>query len=420
MRVLFVSAEMPFPPHKGQRMRNWAILRALAAEGHEVTLIAFAEAEELMADQSTLRKLCPVVDLVPSPSNNHRGFLRYLARLRSLGSRLPHGPWRFRSPALVACVRRHMERQAFDVVIWDEVYNLENLQEPLPVPVLLNHHDVMQVVWRRYLEVEPNPIKRAYAWTEYCKLLRWEGQACSRVAGVLACSEVDREVLKQICPQVPVAVVPNVVDTSSYVPVSKDDGSTILFVGGMDWYPNQDAVAFFGKNIFPLIRELAPAARFVVAGRGPSPEFRAGFAGIPGIEFTGRVQDIRSVIASAAVCVVPVRIGSGVRWKILEAAAMEKPIVSTRIGAEGLDFADGEEILLADRAEEFTARVVSLLRNESQRAAFGRAARLRVEQQYSFSVLRCALREALQMYTREALQARVETPLGLSAGSVKT
>ncbi len=323
MRVLFVSAEMPFPPHKGQRMRNWAILRALAAEGHEVTLIAFAEAEELMADQSTLRKLCPVVDLVPSPSNNHRGFLRYLARLRSLGSRLPHGPWRFRSPALVACVRRHMERQAFDVVIWDEVYNLENLQEPLPVPVLLNHHDVMQVVWRRYLEVEPNPIKRAYAWTEYCKLLRWEGQACSRVAGVLACSEVDREVLKQICPQVPVAVVPNVVDTSSYVPVSKDDGSTILFVGGMDWYPNQDAVAFFGKNIFPLIRELAPAARFVVAGRGPSPEFRAGFAGIPGIEFTGRVQDIRSVIASAAVCVVPVRIGSGVRWKILEAAAME-------------------------------------------------------------------------------------------------
>jgi glycosyltransferase involved in cell wall biosynthesis len=162
----------------------------------------------------------------------------------------------------------------------------------------------------------------------------------------------------------------------------------------MDWYPNRDAVEFFVSAILPRLRAAVPEARFVVGGRNPSDEFRRRFAATPGIEFTGTVPDMRAEIAKAAVCVVPLRIGSGTRLKILEAAAMAKPVVSTRVGAEGLDFVDGKEIVLADEPKAFAGAVADLLRDASRRRELGQAARRRVEKCYSFPVLRTAVRAA--------------------------
>lgn len=376
-------------------MRNWALLRVLVEEGHQVVLVSFAEPQDISRSHDVLLGVCEKIELVPLPSSSAGRWKGYAGRLISLLSPLPYGAWRFRSQAIKRSVREIVGRDSFDAIVWDEVYNLVNLERDLPVPVLLNSHDLMHVIWKRYLGVEQNPLKRAYAWLEYRKLMRWEPQACSAVGSVMACSKHDSSLYRRMNPGTPVTVVTNSVDTKNYQPTPDDDGRTVLFVGGMDWFPNRDAVEFFVSAVLPELRRLTGNFQFVVAGRAPSAKLLRRFASAPEVHFTGTVPDMRAVIATAAVCIVPLRIGSGVRWKILEAGAMGKSIVSTRVGTEGLDFADGKEILLADEPYEFAQAIANLLANSGWRRAMGQAARRRVEEQYSFRSLRAAVREAL-------------------------
>jgi glycosyltransferase involved in cell wall biosynthesis len=268
----------------------------------------------------------------------------------------------------------------------------------VPVPVLLNKDDVAHVILERYLRIEPNPLRRLYGALEAWKVRRWEQAASACMTAILACSEVDRHLLQLLCPGVPIHVVPNVVDTDHYVPSDvPTDPCTVLFQGGMDWHPNRDAVTFFAREILPELRRAVPGVTFRVAGRGPSESFRRRLAHIPGVEFTGTVPDMRAEIARATVCVVPLRIGSGTRLKILEAAAMAKPIVSTTLGAEGLQFREGEEIVPSDEPIAFARVVTSLLLDRPRATAIGQAARRRVELHYSLSALCTSLREILDL-----------------------
>ena len=171
--------------------------------------------------------------------------------------------------------------------------------------------------------------------------------------------------------------------------------STIVYVGVMDWLPNCDALEYFVREIFPLIQSGIPQVRLIAAGRSPSPEFRAKFSRISGLEFTGTLPDLRPVIAKAAVSIIPLRIGTGTRLKILECGAMGKAMVSTTIGAEGLDFVPGREILIADTPREFADGVVELLRDPVRRRSLGQAARRRVAADYDLIALERSIEHSL-------------------------
>lgn len=395
MNILFALLDLPYPPDRGQRMRNWGLLRVLAEEGHAITAVCFAESSDLNRIPPELLALCRrVVPVAQAPSN--RGKWKSMSdRITGLVSTLPYGAWRFRSPEYQGEVRRILSSETFDVIIWDELYNLANFVKNPPAPVLLNTHDFVRELWQRFGSVERNPLKRAYAWIEYKKTSRWERAACAQVNAIIACSERDAGLYRDAYPSLPVTVVPNVVDTAGYEPGQTDDGQTLLFVGGMDWLPNRDAVNFFVSAIWPKILSQLPSARFVVAGSQPDREFQNYLSALPGVTCAGRVPDVRPFISQAAVCIVPLRIGSGTRMKILEAGAAGKAIISTKIGAEGLSFQDGSEICLADHPEQFAAAAVLLLKNPQRRALMGQSARNRVEQSYSYAALRRSLRDAL-------------------------
>jgi glycosyltransferase involved in cell wall biosynthesis len=395
MRILFAALALPYPPMNGHRLRTWAMVRALAEEGHEITCVSFAEVEEMNADLRPLREICRHVDLIPTPVVPGLGALEPLQRLRGLVSPMPFGAWKFRSAAFTEALARHLARRAIDAVICDGVYNMQNLPSDVSVPVLLNKDDVAHLIIRRYLALEPSAVRRLYGELEIRKVERWERVSLSRAHTVLACSDFDRTMLRQLCPQAAIFVVPNVVDTDYYLPRPGGEPATVLFQGGMDWYPNRDAVDFFASRILPILRDLAPNVRFRVAGRSPSAEFRQRFADVAGLDFTGTVADMRDEIAKATVGVVPLRIGSGTRLKILEAGAMAKAVVSTTLGAEGLDMRHGEEIVIADEPRAFAEAVALLLRDDAQRQQLGRAARLSVEKHYSLAVFQAALRAAM-------------------------
>ena len=394
MRILFVALDVPYPADRGQRMRTWAILQALNAEGHEISLVSFCPPEDMGRDGSEMARVCAHVDLVPAPVAGGARLRRQLGRLRGVLSAVPYGAWRLRSAVLQGHVRRRLREVRFDLVVWDDTYNLENLRDIAGVPVVLNNHDIVQIIWRRYLDVERQPFKRAYAANELRKLRRWEAAAYRRVNSIWAVSRHDAKLLEQMCPGIPVTVVPNAVDVHTYKVTTADDGLGVLFIGGMDWFPNRDAVEFFAGAVLPELRARVPAARFSVVGRPPDDRLRRRMEA-SGVSFLGRVDDIRPAVGAAAVSVIPLRIGSGTRLKILEAAALGKAMVSTRLGAEGLTFADGSEIALADEPAALAAAVAHLLERPAARAAMGAAARRRVEEEYSFEALRSALRKAL-------------------------
>jgi glycosyltransferase involved in cell wall biosynthesis len=384
----------PLPANNGARMRTWAVMRALAAEGHEITLATFSDPAEGNGHSAELRKVCARVACVPRALKSLSSSADYLGRLRGMFNSLPYAVLQARSDAMERCILSLVQSGCFDAVFSEETDPLVNFPKWISIPVVLDNHNVEHLILERYLQFEHNPARRSYAWLECRKTLRWQRESCRRSVMALACSEHDRTLIQRLAPKLAVTVAPNVIDAECYRPSRAEDPCAVLYQGGMDWYPNRDAVEHFGSAILPQLRASFPEVRFVVGGRSPSEQFRRRMAALPGIEFTGTLPDLRAEIARAAVCVVPLRIGSGTRMKILEAAAMAKPIVSTRLGAEGLEFANGEEILLADQPAAFAGAVADLLRDPSRRREMGQAARRKVEKCYSFPALRAALRAA--------------------------
>lgn len=390
MRFMFISIAPPIPTTNGQRLRNRSLLWALKAQGHKVTYVCFVDDPERTA-ASAVTSLCDAVYLFGLPTVHFSA----INRVKSLLSVWPYGAARLRSSELREFIRKILAERSFDAIISDDVYTLINMPSTVGLPLILNKHDLTYEIMDRFIQHEHNPLKRLYAVLERRKAFRLEQSACSTADLVLACSIRDRDVITQVCSDAKAAVVPNVIDTDDYAPTTSDDGKTVLYTGAMDWLPNRDAVEFLAFQIFPLVLRSVPHARLVVAGRGVSCNWQKKFAGLARVRFTGAVPRMQDELSRAAICVVPLRIGSGTRLKILEAGAMGKAVVSTTIGAEGLNFVPGEEILLADSPQEFAAATASLLLNANERIALGAAARRRVEREYGLSALERSLREAL-------------------------
>jgi glycosyltransferase involved in cell wall biosynthesis len=402
MHLLYISLEFVLPVNNGHRMRMWSVLEALAAEGHEVTFVSLAEEPDLSVDLQPLRQICHRVELVPHTLYRLADSANYLGRLRAFLSFGAYGTRRFVSAAMKSRIGTCLRDENPGALICDTVFAAVNLPAT-DIPLVINNPDVEHTILQRYVEFERNPIKRLYARLEARKVKQWEAKICRRATVCMACSEKDRQILAALAPETYATLVPNVVDTRSYEPSYETTSRCVLFQGGMDWFPNRDAVKFFVTQIFPLLRQDLPDVEFIAAGRNPSPEMLAEFLQVPGVKFTGTVPDMRPYLEQAAVCAVPLRIGSGTRLKILEAAAAGKAIVSTRLGAEGLDFEDGTEILLADEPQEFAAALKSLLREPARRRAIGEAARRRVREQYSYATLQDSLRRAFALLTRRQL-----------------
>lgn len=390
MKILFVAVSVPFPANIGQRVRNCSLLRAMYAEGHEVSILAFGDEKEAAIARTGLAGLCQSIEVIGTATQ-----AGYTGRFRALFSKLPYGAWRMRSEQMRDAVSERLAHEHFDLMLCDDVYVFGNLPTPFPLPVVLNKHTIVAEEVQRFVERQRNPFVSAYGWSEFRRLRSLEGSAVGKVEGVWACSERDRQILLRDNLALPVAVVPNVVDVGDYKPANGDDGETIVYVGAMDWLPNRDAVEFFVGDIMPELRRLRGDFRFVVAGREPPANFRERLERDPAVRFTGTLPDLRPEIARAAICAVPLRIGSGTRLKIIEAAAMSKPVVSTTIGAEGLTLRNGKEIVIADEPKQFARELAALLGNRPRRLEIGQAARSHISARYGIPALRQAVREAL-------------------------
>lgn len=251
MRILFLPFAFPLPVNTGYKMRTWSVLEALAAAGHGITILTFADPEEARAQEPKLQRVSEEIEVIPIKQGRLSPTANYLGRVGGLFSRRPFAVRRFISPAMRARIERQLARNCYDAVVCDSVYTAVNVPETR-VPIVLNGHNVEHVLLQRYIPLERNPVKRVYAWSEMHKLRNWERRTGRLASVAMVCSDNDRILLESLCCGLRVSVVPNIVDTATYVPCPEIDDATVLFQGAMDWFPNRDGVSFLQITCFPF------------------------------------------------------------------------------------------------------------------------------------------------------------------------
>jgi glycosyltransferase involved in cell wall biosynthesis len=308
-----------------------------------------------------------------------------------LGSQL--GPWPYflakcNKPEFVAAVRTLEARHRFDVLFCDFLHTAAPLLEFPFKPRVVFEHNVEYLLRKRKCDVEKNLLRRSILRNEWTKTLTIEAEVCQRFDRVLAVSNDDRETMRRDFGTNQVSVLPTGVDTDFFSPSScGTQPGRLVFVGSMDWDPNEDGISWFLRDVYPRIRQAAPNASLAVVGRNPSPRLQALAARYPDVELTGRVADVRPYLSEAEVVIVPLRVGGGTRIKIPEAMAMAKAVVSTTIGAEGLPFHDGRDISIADKPADFSEAVITLLHDRPYRNSIATAARKIVVEKHSWDAV---------------------------------
>ncbi len=361
------------PVDTGGKIRSFNILRHLAKE-HEVTLLSYYGGRRDPEYEAAITQQLPRTEIIhtAAPEGTLAQSLDYIFRLSSPA---PYAVRKFTHPKVRRSVAEWLSNGTLDVAVCDFLSASLNFPENFAAPVVLFQHNVETMLWRRMAHTEKAPWKKVSYSIEAWKMASYETQALRRFQHVIAVSEHDRNAMLGLSSGCSITVVPTGVDTDKYQasPSVSGDPPVVLFTGSMDWEPNVDAVEYFCREIWPTVLLSAfPNARFQIVGRTPSARVRS--LASASVEVTGTVPSITDYLRSATVVVVPLRIGGGTRLKIFEAMAMAKALVSTSIGAEGLDVKDGRDLMISDNAQSFAAAVVRLLKEPELRRGYEQAA----------------------------------------------
>ena len=387
MKILILTPQLPYPPQQGTSLRNYHIIRGLA-QRHEVTLLSFLE-ENQTADPAAiapLQALCHKIETVAVPK---RSMLSRLWQLVS--SRLPDMAHRLYSPVFEIALRKVLAGNQFDVVQVEGIElarYIKLIRIDSNARLVFDDHNAETELQRRNfltdLYIPRRWVAAAYSWVQVGRLRRFERWACETVDAVVAVSETDRMHLQSLLStlQSPIAVIPNSIDVQAYQEVVEPEAYDLVFSGKMDYRPNVDGVLWFAEEVWPLICAERPSTTWVIVGQKPHARLES-LRGLPGVTITGWVEQVQPYLAGAQVIVMPFRVGSGTRLKLIEAMATGKAVVSTPVGAEGFPVQHGRELLLAEGAVEMATAVVSLLNHPQKQIQLGRAAQ-QFAQQYDW------------------------------------
>ena len=388
LRLLFLSQFPPSPATFGAQRRIEGLMASLARR-HDLACIALISPElDAARAERAIRSYCDEVVLVPAPPWSGVG--KRLAQLRSLASRTSFERRSLNVPRLAGELRRLLTARRYDVVTVEFPFLAAQRLSWAPAGerpprLVLDEHNIEFELARQQAEgKEHGWLRRVHNGRNWPKIMREEISTWRSFDGVAFCSDADQARARAVVPGLRSEVVPNAVDVEAFRPEPgrQDAAPNVVFFGAINYFPNIDGVLHLLREIWPRIAAGHPTVRLKIIGQHPTPEILA-FRG-PRVEVLGQVDDLRAHLGDAWVSVAPLRIGGGTRFKILEAFAMERAVVSTTIGAEGIAAAAGRELLLEDDPERFADAVLRLLRDRPLAERLGRAGRALVAERYSW------------------------------------
>lgn len=389
MKILWLSHHIPYPPKSGVLQRSYNLLKE-AAKGGDIYLLSIAQKKQLISmgtdleeARRELEKICCVVDFVHPKENNK------LIALKALFSALPYtAKWRV-FPEVRDVLRNMIDVYNFDLLHFDSIDLGEYLFEVgTDLKKVLNHHNIESQMMVRRAVKESNLLFKAYFFLEAWKLERYEKKICPSFDLNLTVSALDKERLRAYVPDIPVEVIENGVDTDYFTPGEPVFGSKrLIFAGGLGWYPNRDAMLFFVRKVWPLLKEKFNDVKATVIGHNPPRELIEFSEVDSNFNVPGFVDDVRPYFDLADVYICPISDGGGTKLKILDAMAMGKPIVAHPVAIEGIDVQSEKHVLVAETPLEFVSQVTRLFTDERLWCTLSYAGRKFVVDNYDFKAI---------------------------------
>lgn len=371
MRILFLSHRFPYPPTFGSKVRAFNVIRHLARQ-HEVTVLSIVRSEAEAQEAQGISEFC----------SEHRAFRVHNAVQAAkiavtLPTPLTASEAFFHSAALQREIDRQLAQRSYDLVFAHCSAVGRYVEHVEALPKLMDFCDVDSRKWLDYLDFKPWPLTVGYRW-EAMRMAAAERRMARRFDQVTVATQGEVATLAQAGVHERVDWFPNGVDVEYFQPSGTlHDPNVIAFVGRMDYFPNEQCMVDFCAEVWPKLRQARPALRLQIVGAAPTARVQA-LGRIDGVTVTGSVPDVRPYVQRSALTITPLKIARGTQNKILEAMAMEVPVVSSRIAASGVDAVPGEHLLVADAPEEACDTILRVLDDPAERARLARAGRARV------------------------------------------
>lgn len=385
MQILWLKTELLHPVDKGGKIRTYNMLKQLKRD-HRITYLTLDDGSAGPQARQRAQEYCDELICIPHRIRKKFSGAFYVELFGNLASRFPYAIKKYQSAGMHEQIKAQVQK-GIDVLVCDFLAPAVNMPRVLSCPTILFQHNVEAMIWQRHFEVQANPVKKNYLRTQWHKMENFERDICRLFDVIIAVSVEDREQIKRDYFVNQVFDIPTGVDTKFFSPSGKEavDPHNVVFTGSMDWLPNVDGIRYFAEQILPLIRRSISDASLTIVGRNPNQSLLELSKKDPLIRVTGRVEDVRPYMERAAAYIVPLRIGGGTRLKIFEAMAMEKPVISTTVGAEGLPVRNEQELILADSPEDFASSVVKVLRDGVMRSKLELAGATLVRENFGWS-----------------------------------
>lgn len=391
MKILFLAFELPYPLDRGGRVKSFHFLEALARH-HEVTLAALSRSPLEGQYLNRFADWLESVHLVPVDLSLAR---KVRLASRGLGRRKPFVVALYDNREMHNLVSELLQVQEYDVIYADHLHMSQYVPESTSSFTVLDQHNVETTILHRFFKSrQPGPLK-AFGWWEWRRMAAYESAECCRFNMVLVTTLVDANLVRPwLQPGQQLEVLPIGVDVSYFKPAPRSPRPhTLVSLGTLAWQPNADGVLWFCREVLPLVRAYIPGVTFQIIGDRPPPAIRK-LGDDEAVELLGRVDDVRPFLANSAGLVVPLRVGSGMRVKVLDALAMGAPVVSTSVGCEGIAVTHRRDILIADEPLDFARAIVALVNDGELQQRLSRNGRALVMERYSWPVIYDQIDEA--------------------------
>lgn len=384
MKILWICPFFLHPTDRGAQIRTLGTLKELNNR-HEIHFAALNDPRNIEGPQRSSEYSSRHISVAHcAPGRGSLGIVPQLAC--SIVNPMPMAVSRYASNELKLKIDALIAAEHYDSIVCDFLAAAPNLTD-LGLCVLFQHN-VETTIWQRHAQQSSSPLKKAFFQMQANKMQAYEKEVCKRSKHVIAVSDIDALRMRHMFGIENVTSVPTGVDveyfaTRGVAPHTSD----IVFCGSMDWLPNVDAVEYFLSEVLPRIHEQIPGATFTIAGRSPDARVLKAVQGRTGVSVTGKVQDMRPYLWGSTISIVPIRIGGGTRLKIYECMAAGVPVVSTTVGAEGLRYQDGVDIVIADDPGGFAAACVRLLSEDAARRSIAANALAQVQARLSWEAV---------------------------------